>query len=83
MENVMDYVAPDNEPHAQSCRRRHAWCWGTRGVCGWRKRRACGLLGSSLTFILHCLDTDMEPTLATVNSHVGWIAFSSVPCMHF
>ena len=47
-------------------------------ACPARERDACGLLGSSPPSFSTAL-TLTEPTLATVNSHVGWIAFSSVP----
>ena len=52
---------------------------GEQEACPARERDACGLLGSSLPSFSTAL-TLTEPTLATVNSQVGWIAFSSVPC---
>ena len=43
------------------------------------ERDVCGLLRSSPPSFSNALYLT-EPTLATVNSQVGWIAFSSVPC---
>ena len=44
------------------------------------ERDTCGQLGSSLPSFSTAL-TLTEPMLATVKSHVGCIAFSSVPCI--